>query len=78
LFAVVNLARHLDADPEAALRGTNMKFERRFAFIEQSLAKRGSTPEQSNLREMEELWEAAKSAERAADEEGDEDLLKGF
>jgi ATP diphosphatase len=78
LFAVVNLARHLDADPEAVLRGTNMKFERRFAFIEQSLARRGSTPEQSNLHEMEELWEAAKSAERAADEEGDEDLPKGF
>jgi ATP diphosphatase len=78
LFAVVNLARHLGADPEAALRGTNMKFERRFGFIEQSLAKRGSTPERSNLREMEELWEAAKSAERAAAGEGDKDLLRGL
>jgi ATP diphosphatase len=64
LFAVVNLARHIGADPEAALRGANVKFERRFAFIEQSLAANGKTPEQSSLSEMDELWEAAKLAER--------------
>src|SRR5262245_57547739 len=47
LFAVVNLARHLNADPEAALRATNQKFERRFASIERALAARGKTPGQS-------------------------------
>jgi ATP diphosphatase len=63
LFAVVNLARHLDADPEAALRATNAKFERRFAHIEDALAARGKTPEQSSLEEMDGLWNAAKVAE---------------
>ena len=63
LFAVVNLARHLDADPEAALRVTNAKFERRFAYIEAALAARGKTPEQSSLEEMDGLWNAAKAAE---------------
>jgi ATP diphosphatase len=63
MFAVVNLARHLDADPEAALRATNRKFERRFAFIETALAARGKTPEQSSLDEMDGLWNAAKAAE---------------
>jgi ATP diphosphatase len=60
LFAVVNLARHLGADPEAALRATNQKFERRFGYIEQALAADGKTPEQSTLAEMDELWNAAK------------------
>jgi nucleoside triphosphate diphosphatase len=63
LFAVVNLARHLDADPEAMLRATNAKFERRFAFIERALAAKGKTPEQSTLEEMDALWNAAKAAE---------------
>jgi nucleoside triphosphate diphosphatase len=66
LFAVVNLARHLDADPEAALRATNRKFERRFAFIEDALAARGKTPEHSSLDEMDSLWNAAKAAEGKA------------
>src|ERR1700761_5827453 len=47
LFALVHLARHLRADPEAVLRGTNRKFERRFAAIEQALARRGKTPPQA-------------------------------
>jgi ATP diphosphatase len=64
LFAVVNLARHIGADPEAALRGANVKFERRFGFIEQALAATGKTPQQSSLSEMDALWEAAKTAER--------------
>ena len=63
LFAVANLARHLDADPESALRATNAKFERRFAFIEAALAARGKKPEQSSLEEMDGLWNAAKAAE---------------
>ncbi len=64
LFAVVNLARHLDSDPEAALRAANQKFERRFAAIERALAKRGKSPEQSTLAEMDALWDAAKAAEK--------------
>jgi ATP diphosphatase len=64
LFAVVNLARHFDADPESLLRGTNQKFERRFAFIESALTARGTTPEQSTLAEMEALWNEAKAAEK--------------
>lgn len=63
LFAVVNLARHLRADPEAALRGTNRKFERRFAAIERALAARGKSPQQSTLAEMDALWDEAKKAE---------------
>src|SRR4051812_16200086 len=64
LFAVVNLARHLDIDPEAALRATNQKFERRFAAIERALAARGKSPEQSTLAEMDALWNEAKTAEK--------------
>jgi len=64
LFAVVNLARHLGADPEAALRAANEKFERRFGYIEQALATAGKTPEQSTLAEMDELWDEAKGRER--------------
>jgi len=64
LFAVVNLARHLDADPEGILRAANEKFSRRFGAIESALAARGRTPEQSTLAEMDALWDAAKAAER--------------
>jgi ATP diphosphatase len=64
LFAVVNLARHVDADPEAVLRGTNRKFEQRFASIEQALARRGKSPDQASLVEMDALWNEAKAAEK--------------
>jgi ATP diphosphatase len=63
LFAVVNLARHLRADPEAVLRQTNRKFERRFAAIERALTARGKSPRQSTLAEMDALWDEAKKAE---------------
>lgn len=66
LFAVVNLARHLDADPEAVLRGANEKFGRRFASIERALAAEGKKPQDSTLAEMDALWDAAKAAERQA------------
>jgi ATP diphosphatase len=66
LFAVVNLARHLDADPEGVLRATNRKFERRFAFIERALGADGKQPAQATLAEMDALWDAAKVAEREA------------
>jgi nucleoside triphosphate diphosphatase len=64
LFAVVNLARHVGADPEAVLRATNAKFERRFAAIERALAEQGKSPRQSTLAEMDALWDAAKATER--------------
>jgi nucleoside triphosphate diphosphatase len=63
LFAAVNLARHLRADPEAVLRGTNQKFERRFASIERALAARGKAPADATLAEMDALWDEAKAAE---------------
>ncbi|WP_439471037.1 nucleoside triphosphate pyrophosphohydrolase [Brevundimonas sp.] len=65
LFVVANLARKLGVEPEDALRGSNAKFVRRFGFIEAELAKAGKTPEQSDLAEMDGLWDAAKAAERA-------------
>lgn len=64
LFVLANLARKLGVEPEDALRGANAKFVRRFAFIEAELAKDGRTPEQSDLAEMDALWDAAKAAER--------------
>ena len=63
-LAAVNLARHLGADPEAALRAANEKFERRFGYIEQALAAAGKTPEQSTLAEMDALWNEAKHRDR--------------
>jgi len=60
LFAVVNLARHVKADPEMTLRGANAKFERRFAYIERSLAARGRSLEAASLDEMDALWNEAK------------------
>jgi len=66
MFVVVNLARHLKAEPEAALRGANAKFERRFAFIEAALAAEGRKPEQATLAEMDALWTQAKAGEKAA------------
>lgn len=64
LFACANLARHLKIDPEAALRRTNAKFERRFQRIEAWLAEAGRSPEQASLVEMDALWERAKAEER--------------
>jgi tetrapyrrole methylase family protein/MazG family protein/ATP diphosphatase len=64
LFVCANLARQLGVDPEAALRGTNEKFVRRFKFIEARLAERGSSPDASDLAEMDGLWDQAKAAER--------------
>ena len=65
LFVMANLARKLDIEPEDALRATNAKFARRFQFIEAALAKRGRTAAESDLAEMDALWDAAKAAERA-------------
>jgi len=72
LFAVANLARHLEVDPEAALAGANLKFRRRFAAVEHGLAERGRRLDEATLDEMDELWNAAKLAERVAAPEAPE------
>jgi MazG family protein len=61
LFAATNLARHLGLEPEAALRSTNRKFERRFAYIESRLEAQERVLEECGLDELEELWKEAKS-----------------
>ena len=60
LFAVTNIARHLQVEPEAALKVTNRKFRRRFRYIEQQLKERGRTLDAATLDEMEQLWQEAK------------------
>ncbi|MFC3167607.1 MULTISPECIES: nucleoside triphosphate pyrophosphohydrolase [Paracoccus] len=67
LFVMANLARHLKVDPEQALRRANAKFTRRFQAIEAALAERGRRPEDSDLAEMDRLWDQAKAAEKAAE-----------
>ena len=62
LFAVVNLARKLDVDAESALHDASLRFTRRFEFIEDRLAEGGRQPADSNLEEMDALWNAAKAA----------------
>lgn len=61
LFVLANVARHLKIDAEGALRGANDKFVRRFRYIEQQLAAKGRSPEQSDLAEMDALWDEAKT-----------------
>jgi ATP diphosphatase len=63
LFAAANLARHLQTDPEAAIRRANAKFESRFRFIENELARQGKTTADAGLEEMEALWNLAKRRE---------------
>lgn len=65
LFVMANLARHMGIDPEAALRAANAKFTRRFKAIEAALAERGKRPEDSDLAEMDALWDAAKAQEKS-------------
>lgn len=60
MFVMVNLGRHLGLDAEACLRAANGKFTRRFQFIEAELAKAGKRPADSDLAEMDALWDAAK------------------
>jgi MazG family protein len=64
LFVVANLARKLDVEPEDALRATNAKFVRRFHYIEARLAEDGRTPGQSDLAEMDRLWNEIRAADK--------------
>jgi MazG family protein len=63
LFVIVNIARFLKVDPEQALRGTNSKFRRRFAHVEQGLEAQGKSPKEATIEEMESLWQEAKRHE---------------
>ena len=67
LFVMANVGRHLDIDPEQALRGANNKFVRRFEVIEELLRQAGKSPDDSHLQEMEALWQIAKEKEKAGD-----------
>jgi len=60
LFVMANLARRLKVNPEVALERANKKFRRRFSYIEDRLADQGSSPQDSNLEEMDKLWDEAK------------------
>jgi tetrapyrrole methylase family protein / MazG family protein len=77
LFVIVNIARFLKVDPEQALRKTNLKFRRRFAYIEKGLAAAGKAPREATMEEMESLWQEAKrrvstdSARNAARRDGE-------
>ena len=64
IFVLVNLARFVKIDPEQALRKTNAKFRRRFGFVERTLAERGVSLADSNIDEMESLWQQAKLGEK--------------
>jgi ATP diphosphatase len=66
LFAVANLARHLDVDADVAARKANAKFQRRFNVIEEELQRNGSSLEAASLEEMEALWQEAKRREKPA------------
>ena len=64
LFVMANLARHLNVDPETALRGANEKFNRRFRFVEDALKSEGRSPDEASLEEMDALWDRAKVLEK--------------
>ena len=64
LFVVANLARKLEIEPEDAVRAANAKFVRRFHHIEARLAEDGRTPEQSDLTEMDRLWDEVRAADK--------------
>ncbi|MFH1116812.1 MAG: nucleoside triphosphate pyrophosphohydrolase [Pseudomonadota bacterium] len=67
LFVIVNAARHLNVNSEAALNETSDKFERRFRFIESSLRARGLPLQDAGLEEMDRIWDAAKELEKSGD-----------
>jgi ATP diphosphatase len=66
MFVMANLGRHLGIEPEAALRAANAKFTRRFEAVEAALTKMGKTPQQSDLAEMDAIWDQVKIVEKAA------------
>ncbi|MGI9037013.1 MAG: nucleoside triphosphate pyrophosphohydrolase [Pyrinomonadaceae bacterium] len=75
LFVITNLARRLDVEPETALKKTNRKFRERFAYIEKRLKERGKNLEQSNLEEMDALWNEAKKRKTEKPPDGNRILI---
>ncbi len=71
MFVMANLARHLEVDPETAVRATNAKFIRRFNAVEDKLAMINKTPAQSNLAEMDALWDQVKAEEKTRSNKSD-------
>ena len=67
MFVMANLARHLKIDPEVALRSANAKFTRRFQGVEAELSARGKSPEDSDLQEMDAIWDQVKRSEKLSD-----------
>jgi uncharacterized protein YabN with tetrapyrrole methylase and pyrophosphatase domain len=65
IFSMVNLARHLEIDPEAALRAANAKFEGRFHYLEGALAARGHSPKELDIEALEDVWSEAKKLEKS-------------
>ena len=70
MFVMANLGRHLDLDAEEVLRGANSKFTRRFKGVEAELATIGKSPAESDLKEMDALWDKVKAGEREASGRG--------
>ena len=68
LFSIVNLSRHIDVDPELALRRSNEKFFNRFAYIEKQLMRQGKSLKEASLEEMDAIWEEAKREEQRGTE----------
>jgi MazG family protein len=64
LFCIVNVCRYLKVDPETALRGANVKFERRFGYVERRLREQGRSTSEATLEEMDRLWDEGKKGER--------------
>lgn len=65
LFAITNLARHLQIDPELAIEQANAKFLRRFTYIEKQIAAQGKSLESASLDELDRLWDVAKSIDKS-------------
>ena len=63
LFVTTNIARHMQVEPEAALKLTNRKFRRRFGYIESKLSERNRKFDETTLNDLEELWQRAKATE---------------
>lgn len=64
LFAITNLARHLEVDPEHAIEQCNQKFLRRFQFIETQIIQQGKSLQTASLDELDALWDKAKLTEK--------------
>jgi len=65
MFVIANLGRHLDLDAEEVLRAANSKFTRRFNGVEAELDAMGKSPAESDLEEMDALWDKVKAAEKS-------------